>query len=234
MPALVVVPTYDERDTIEQTVTQLLDRPAAPDVLVVDDNSPDGTRDVVTKLIDTSHDRVSLLARPGKLGLGRAYTAAFRYALELEIYDVIVQMDADGSHSPAEIDVLIDTVKAGADLAIGSRYVAGGDAPGLDWRRGLLSRGGNEYARLLTRISVKDLTGGFKAWRADLLRTVLERAPDSDGYTFQVEMTLRAARAGADIREVPITFHERRAGQSKLDWRIAAEAVWRVPRLALH
>jgi dolichol-phosphate mannosyltransferase len=232
MPALVVVPTYNERDTVENTVLELLERPAKPDVLIVDDNSPDGTQAIVNRLVATCDDRVSLLARPAKQGLGRAYVAGFEYAIGLGVYDVIVQMDADGSHDPRDVDALIDALDAGADLAIGSRYVGGGDSNGLSWSRELLSRGGNQYARLLLRTGVSDLTGGFKAWRPELLAKVLATSTESDGYAFQVEMTLRAARAGATIREAPITFHERRAGESKMNWRIAMEAVWLVPRMA--
>jgi dolichol-phosphate mannosyltransferase len=233
MRVVVVVPTYNERDTISPTIHQLLKRPCRPDILVVDDSSPDGTGALVRAEIAAEPSRVSLLERPGKQGLGRAYAAGFAHALSLDPYDVVVQMDADGSHDPADVDRLVDAASH-ADLAIGSRYVAGGRSTGLSGPRLWLSRGGNGYARALVRIGVSDLTGGFKAWRSDLLATLLEPATGSDGYAFQIEMTVRAARSGARIVEVPIIFHERRAGTSKMDWRIAVEAAWLVPRLTRH
>jgi dolichol-phosphate mannosyltransferase len=231
--ALVVVPTYNERETISDTIEALLERPCQPDILVVDDSSPDGTGAIVTAAMALQPERIHLLERPGKQGLGRAYAAGFAQALSTDKYDVIVQMDADGSHAPSDVDRLI-AAAADADLVIGSRYVTGGHSDGLSRPRELLSRGGNTYARLLLRAGVNDLTGGFKAWRSDLLARLLEEATASDGYGFQIEMTLRAARRGARIREVPITFHERVAGSSKMTWRIATEAAWLVPWMARH
>ena len=228
MRTVVVVPTYDERDTIEATVQSLLDRPCRPDVLVVDDSSPDGTGDVVRALASESPGRVELLVRPDKEGLGRAYIAGFAQAVAAGRYDVIVQMDADGSHDPADVDRLVEATDR-ADLVIGSRYVSGGSSAGLTRGRELLSRGGNAYARFLVHRGVSDLTGGFKAWRAPLLAGVIQQPTTSDGYAFQIEMTVRAVRAGARVVEVPITFLERRAGRSKMDWRIAVEAAWVVP-----
>jgi dolichol-phosphate mannosyltransferase len=233
MPPVVVVPTYNERDTITTTIEQLLARPCKPDILVVDDSSPDGTGALVNAAMALEPERVHLLERPGKQGLGRAYAEGFAKAVSNPAYDVVVQMDADGSHAPADVDRLV-AAAADADLVIGSRYVSGGSSIGLSGPREWLSRGGNSYARMLVRAGVTDLTGGFKAWRADLLRTLLGEATGSDGYAFQIEMTVRAARAGARIREVPITFHERRAGSSKMDWRIAAEAAWMVPWMVRH
>ncbi|HEX3824091.1 MAG TPA: polyprenol monophosphomannose synthase [Mycobacteriales bacterium] len=231
--AVVVVPTYNECDTIEHTLDTLLVRACRPDILVVDDNSPDGTGALVKAAMEAAPDRVHLLERPTKEGLGRAYAAGFRKALEDGRYDVIVQMDADGSHAPSDVDRLVNAT-ADADLVIGSRYVTGGQTDGLTGHRELLSRGGNAYARALLRAGVNDLTGGFKAWRSELLATLLTQATASDGYGFQIEMTLRAARRGARIRELPITFHERRAGLSKMNWRIASEAAWLVPWMARH
>ncbi|HTW21141.1 MAG TPA: glycosyltransferase, partial [Mycobacteriales bacterium] len=178
-------------------------------------------------------ERVHLLENPGKLGLGRAYATGFARALSFDQYDVVVQMDADGSHAASDVDRLVAAAED-ADLVIGSRYVPGGSSLGLVGARGLLSRGGNSYARLLVHTKVNDLTGGFKAWRATLLAKLIGEATGSDGYAFQIEMTVRAARAGARIVEVPITFHARRAGSSKMDWRIAAEAAWLVPWMARH
>lgn len=233
MRAVVVIPTYNECDTISGIVEQVLARPVQPDVLVVDDGSPDGTAELVRKAAAAAPGRVDLLERAGKDGLGRAYADGFAHALDGG-YDVIVQMDADGSHAPYDVDRLVEAT-AEADLVIGSRYVEGGSSAGLTGGRAILSRGGNTYARMLLHVGVNDLTGGFKAWRRDLLAELLaQKASASDGYGFQIEMTLRAARHGARIREIPITFYERRAGTSKMNWRIAREAVWKVPWMARH
>jgi dolichol-phosphate mannosyltransferase len=233
MRSVVVVPTFNERETIGQTLEQLLERPCCPDVLVVDDSSPDGTATLVREAMAYRPGRVQLLERPAKQGIGRAYSDGFQQVLESGRYDVVVQMDADGSHAPEDVDRLV-AATANADLVIGSRYVDGGSSNGLTGGRGMLSRGGNAYARLILRTGVNDLTGGFKAWRTSLLSTLLDSSTASDGYSFQIEMTLRAARNGARIREVPITFHERRAGTSKMNWRIAGEAAVLVPWMRRH
>jgi dolichol-phosphate mannosyltransferase len=233
MRSIVVVPTYNERETILLMIDQLLERPIETDILVVDDNSPDGTADLVKAAIRHTPGRLHLLERPAKQGLGRAYAAGFAHALRHNVYDVVVQMDADGSHDPADVDRLVEAL-SDADLAVGSRYVPGGRVDGLTGGREVLSRGGNAYARLVLRAGVNDLTGGFKAWRSDLLGRLLDEATASDGYGFQIEMTLRAKRCGARILEIPIVFHERRAGSSKMNWRIASEAAWLVPWLARH
>jgi dolichol-phosphate mannosyltransferase len=233
MRSIVVVPTYNERDTIPDLLEQLLERPTAPDILVVDDNSPDGTAELVKAASSAAPGRVRLLERPGKQGLGRAYAAGFAHALSLGGYEAVVQMDADGSHHPADVDRLLAAL-SDADLAIGSRYIDGGRVDGLTGGREVLSRGGNLYARTILRAGVHDLTGGFKAWRSGLLAELLTSPPASDGYGFQVEMTLRADRNGARIIEVPIVFHERRAGVSKMNWRIASEAAWLVPWMRRH
>ncbi|MBV9484927.1 MAG: polyprenol monophosphomannose synthase [Frankiaceae bacterium] len=233
MRSVVVVPTYNECDTIPKLIDQLLERPVEPDILIVDDNSPDGTADLVRSAIAAAPDRIQLLERPGKEGLGRAYAAGFGFAIDRGAYDVILQMDADGSHDPVDVDRLVHAT-ADADLVIGSRYVSGGRSDGLTGGREVLSRGGNLYARSFLRTGVRDLTGGFKAWRTELLATLLHEANASHGYGFQVEMTLRAARSGARIAEIPIIFHERRAGSSKMNWRIAGEAARLVPWMARH
>jgi dolichol-phosphate mannosyltransferase len=233
MRAIVVVPTYNECETIAETLKQLLERPCQPDILVVDDNSPDGTAAIVAAAMVEEPDRITLLERPTKQGLGRAYADGFRAALATNSYDVIAQMDADGSHNPSDIDRLVAAL-SDADLAIGSRYVRGGHSDGLSGPRKWLSRGGNAYARLLVHAGVSDLTGGFKAWRSDLLSKLVDEVTGSDGYAWQIEMTVRAARDGARIQEVPITFLERRAGTSKMDWHIALEAARLVPWMATH
>ena len=227
MSVVVVLPTYNERENVERTVSAVLASAVHPHVLVVDDSSPDGTGELVSRMAATEPDRVQLLERPGKHGLGRAYAAAFTHVLPAG-HDVIVQMDVDGSHDPADVDRLVAALD-GADLALGSRYVPGGDVSGWTRKREWLSRGGNTYARLLLGSSLHDLTGGFKAWRADLLRRLDVGSTASDGYAFQIEMTMRAVRAGARVTEVPIVFRDREAGQSKMSGRIALEALLSVP-----
>jgi dolichol-phosphate mannosyltransferase len=228
MSVVVVIPTYNERDNIERIARAVLDRPCRPRLLVVDDGSPDGTADVVSKLAVDLPDRVSVLQRGAKSGLGRAYAAGFGTALAEFTPEIVVQMDADGSHDPADIDPLVDALDS-ADLAIGSRYVGGGRVEGWSLGRQVLSRGGNLYSRVLLRSPVRDLTGGFKAWRAELLAKVNPSTTASDGYAFQIEMTIRAQALGARIVEVPVVFRDRMAGSSKMSSRIAIEALRRVP-----
>jgi dolichol-phosphate mannosyltransferase len=227
---VVVVPTYNERDNIEGHVRAVLVRASDPRVLVVDDSSPDGTGDVVRRLAEEFPGRVRLLTRPAKQGLARAYGAGFEAALSEAAPDVIVQMDVDGSHDPADIDRMLAALET-ADLVLGSRYVPGGDVSGWTKGREWLSRGGNTYARVLLGSRIRDLTGGFKAWRADLLATLDPTSTRNDGYGFQIEMTLRAARAGARIVEIPIVFRDREVGESKMSGRIALESLVSVPRL---
>ena len=228
MSVVVVLPTYNERENVDRVARAILARPSEPRLLVVDDGSPDGTAGIVTHLGREFPGRVTLLARTGKSGLGRAYAAGFEAALGREAADVVVQMDADGSHDPADIDRLIAALDA-ADVALGSRYVPGGSVSGWSRHRELISRGGNRYARLLLGTGLRDLTGGFKAWRAECLAKLDAASTASDGYAFQIEMTMRAVRCGARVVEVPIVFHERVAGTSKMSTRIAVEALLGVP-----
>lgn len=230
MAVVVVLPTYNERENIERIADAILARPMSPSLLVVDDGSPDGTANLVTAIGKQQPGRVTLLSRSGKSGLGRAYAAGFEAALAIPDVDIVVQMDADGSHDPADIDRLVAALDH-ADLALGSRYVRGGAVNGWSKHRELLSRGGNIYARLLLGSPLRDLTGGFKAWRAECLRGLDAATTASDGYAFQIEMTTRAAAAGARIVEVPITFSERVAGSSKMSSRIAIEALLGVPAM---
>lgn len=224
------MPTYNERENIKAIAADVLARPCAPHLLVVDDSSPDGTGDIVGKLAAEQPERVSLLSREGKTGLGRAYAAGFAYALDELHPTVVVQMDADGSHDPADIDRLVAATKD-ADLVIGSRYMAGGAIKGWSIHRLWLSRAGNLYARTILDSAVRDLTGGFKAWRADLLGKLDAPTTASDGYAFQIEMTMRASAAGARVREIPIVFHDRVAGSSKMSSKIAIEALRGVPAM---
>lgn len=230
MDVVVVMPTYNERDNIHQIARAVLDRPCRPRLLVVDDGSPDGTAQIVTQLGEELPGRVSLLSREGKSGLGRAYAAGFAVALSDFDPDAVVQMDADGSHDPAEMDRLLAGLDH-ADLVLGSRYIPGGRIEGWSRGREVLSRGGNIYTRLVLGSPYRDLTGGFKAWRAELLRKLDAASTASDGYAFQIEMTMRAKSAGARIVEVPITFRERVAGTSKMSSKIAIEALRNVPAM---
>lgn len=231
----IVLPTYNEADNVEWMVRELDVRLTARceryHVLVVDDASPDGTGAIADRLAEEDA-RVRVLHRPGKDGLAEAYLAGFAYALAHDA-DVVVQMDCDGSHHPGALPRLLRALEDGADVAIGSRYVAGG---GTDWTAGrrLLSRLGSLYARQVLGVRVRDLTGGFKAFRADVLRTVELSALRCKGFGFQIETTYRALREGFTVREVAIRFTDRRRGESKMTWRIALEAFDAVPRLRLR
>jgi len=227
---VVVLPTYNERESIEAVVRAILARQLQTRLLGVDDGSPDGTAAIVTELSREFPGRITLLARSGKSGLGRAYAAGFEAALAEPGTDIVVQMDADGSHDPADIDRLVAALDT-ADVALGSRYIPGGSVSGWSRHRELISRGGNRYARLLLGTGLRDLTGGFKAWRAECLAGLDAASTASDGYAFQIEMTMRAVRAGARIVEVPIVFRERVAGTSKMSTRIAVEALLGVPAM---
>ena len=229
----VALPTYNERDNLEPMVRRLLQLLPTGHILVVDDDSPDGTG-LLADEIAAANDRVSVLHRKKKEGLGAAYRAAFGWLLDRPDCATIVQMDCDFSHDPADVPRLVAAVEQGADLAIGSRYVTGGGTPGWPMRRRLISRGGSRFARTVLRLPVRDLTGGFKAWRADLLRSLDLARVGTQGYGFQVEMTWRAHTAGAVIRELPIIFGERRAGQSKMSRRIIVEALLMVLRLRVE
>jgi dolichol-phosphate mannosyltransferase len=228
----VVLPTYNEAETIEPVVRAV--REAAPvprRILVVDDSSPDGTGEIAGRLA-AEHEDVSVLHRPRKLGLGPAYLAGFRVALDGGA-GLVVQMDADFSHDPAELGKLLEATRE-ADLVIGSRYVPGGRV--TDWGQGRLavSRGGSRYARAVLGLDIQDMTSGFKCWRRGALAALELDTVRSQGYAFQVEMTYRACRAGLRVVEVPITFRDRRVGDSKMTGSIMLEAAWRVPALRLR
>lgn len=228
----VVLPTYQEAENLPGIAAAILDALPGARLLVVDDNSPDGTGDLADTLA-TRDPRVTVRHRPGKQGLGRAYLDGFRIALEGGALS-IVQMDADWSHDPAALPALVTPVlEDRADLVIGSRYVAGGRV--LDWGFGrrLISRGGSLFARLVLGLRPHDLTGGFKAWRATTLAGIAFDGIHAGGYVFQIEMTQRASQAGARVVEVPITFQDRRVGQSKMSRRIIVEALLVVVRLRI-
>ena len=223
--AIVVLPTYNERDNLPQLVPLILED-SRFDVLVVDDNSPDGTADAAETLQSDFPDRVHLIRRSGKLGLGTAYLEGFHWSLARE-YDLICEMDADFSHDPLVLPRLADAT-VGADLVLGSRYVPGGQTVNWSTMRRIISRGGSAYARTILGLDYHDLTGGFKCFRRQVLEAIDLDSVDSTGYAFQIEMTYRAHQAGFRVIEVPITFHERRAGYSKMDSSIVSEALFRV------
>jgi dolichol-phosphate mannosyltransferase len=220
----VILPTYDEAENIGPISAAILEALPEATLLVVDDGSPDGTGQLADALA-AADPRIRVRHRSAKQGLGRAYLDGFGRALDGGA-TVIVQMDADFSHDPAVLPDLIGPVVAGeADLVIGSRYTAGGGVVDWGFGRRLISRGGSLFARTVLRLSPNDLTGGFKAWRADTLAGVPFDGVHAGGYVFQIEMTFRASRAGARIREIPITFRDRRVGQSKMSRRIVVEAL---------
>ena len=224
---LVVLPTYDERATIEQVIAGVLDRPDDVSILVVDDSSPDGTADAVRAIAD-GDPRVRLRERPSRSGLASAYLLGFDVAIT-EGYDLVVEMDSDLSHDPAELGRLLDHAPQ-AGLVIGSRYVPGGSVTNWSKLRLGLSRAGNLYARMMLGLPVKDATSGYRVYRREVLRALLATPVVSDGYGFQVELALRAWRSGYEVAEVPITFREREHGASKISRRIVVEALWLITK----
>lgn len=220
----VVLPTYNERENLEPMVAAILAALPEAALLVVDDGSPDGTGELADTLA-AREARVSVLHRPAKEGLGVAYRDGFRWVLERPGTRAVVQMDADFSHDPAVLPTLLAPLMGTADLVLGTRYMAGGDTVGWPLRRRLLSRGGTLFARTVLLLPYRDLTGGFKAWRAELLDAIRLRETSSSGYGFQVETTWWAHRRGAKIVQVPIVFRERVAGSSKMNGAIVREAM---------
>lgn len=226
---LIAIPTYNERDCVESIVSAV--RASVPDatVMVVDDNSPDGTGQVADDIAKRDA-QVRVLHRTEKAGLGAAYLHAFSIALN-EGWDRVVQMDADFSHDPKDVPRLLQALDEGADMAVGSRYIAGGATQNWGLSRRIISRGGGIYARMALGVKVNDLTAGFKAWKAETLRGIKLAAVDARGYGFQIEMTYRTLLAGFQVREVPILFVDRRVGASKMSGSIFFEAltlVWRL------
>jgi dolichol-phosphate mannosyltransferase len=232
-PVWVVIPTFNEAANIEQIVrvtARELQRVVSGEhrILVVDDSSPDGTgaiADALARELET----VEVLHRPAKTGLGHAYLAGFARALDGGA-ELVIEMDADFSHDPGYLGDLLEAAKD-ADLVLGSRYVAGGGVSNWGLLRRLVSRGGGVYARVLLRVNVRDLTGGFKCIRRQVLEAIDLGSVRAEGYVFQIEVTYRALLAGFRVREVPIVFRDRAAGSSKMSARIALEAMWLVPRL---
>lgn len=229
---LIILPTYNEALNLTWIVPAILTQVPNVDILIVDDNSPDGTGDIADQMADVD-PRVRVLHRQGKEGLGAAYLAGFAWAQEAG-YEFVMEMDADGSHRPEHLPAMIEAA-ANADAVIGSRWTKGGATVDWPWQRKVLSRGGNFYARLMLGVPVNDITGGFRVYRTALLSRMNLDGIHARGYGFQVEMTYRAYRSGARIVEVPIIFPERTYGQSKMSTNIVAEAmklvtVWGIQR----
>lgn len=229
--ALVLIPTYNEAENLAKLVPQVLEQDARIEVLVIDDNSPDGTGRIADELA-ASVSRIHVLHRPAKQGLGQAYLAGFRWALQRG-YDYVFEMDADFSHDPEHLKQFLAAVES-ADLVLGSRYLHG-RVTVVNWPIGrlLLSYFANVYARWVTGLSVWDLTGGFKCFRRHVLEAIDLEKVRSNGYAFQIEMSVRAWRRGFRITEIPIVFVDRTEGHSKMNRAIVREAVWMVPRLRL-
>ena len=230
--AWLILPTYNEAENIEAIVHAALEQLALTGrehtILIVDDGSPDGTGRLADGLAER-HPEVRVLHRTQKQGLGRAYLAGFEVALA-DGAELVLEMDSDFSHDPADLPRLI-AAAGEADLVLGSRYVEGGGVENWGAVRRLLSRAGSLYARALLRVPVRDLTGGFKCFNRRVLETIDLTGVHADGYGFQIELTYRAIQAGFSVKEIPIRFHERRQGHSKMTPRIALEAVWKVPAL---
>jgi dolichol-phosphate mannosyltransferase len=222
---LVIVPTYNEADNITAVAGRLRASVPEADLLIADDNSPDGTGKIADEMAE-SDEHVHVLHRPGKQGLGAAYLAGFRWGIE-HGYDVLVEMDADGSHRPEELPRLLSALEH-ADLVLGSRWVAGGQVVNWPRSRQWLSRGGSAYSRFMLRLPVRDVTGGYRAFRAGTLTGLDLDEVRSQGYCFQVDLVRRAVACGCRVTEVPITFVEREHGVSKMSRAIVLEALWRV------
>jgi dolichol-phosphate mannosyltransferase len=222
---LVIIPTYNERENLERIVSRTRDSVPEAHIVVADDNSPDGTGDIADALVAID-DHIHVLHRAGKEGLGAAYLSGFAWAID-QGYDVLVEMDADGSHQPEQLPKLLAALR-NADVVLGSRWVNGGSVVNWPKHREFLSRGGNLYTRAMLGIPLHDATGGYRAFRADALRTLDLSDVESKGYCFQVDMAWRAVRSGLRVVEVPIEFVERELGDSKMNPKIVTEALWRV------
>ena len=230
MKALVIIPTYKERENLVPLLKQIFSQELPLEVLIVDDNSPDGTGAVADQ-IAAADPRVHVMHRPGKMGLGSAYVAGFRYALERD-YDAAFEMDADFSHNPESLPEFLRELES-ADLVVGSRYLHGVTVVNWPLKRLILSYGANVYSRVITGVPLKDVTGGFKCFRRQVLEALDLSRVRSDGYGFQIEINYKTWRKGFRIREIPIMFVDRRAGESKMNRKIVWEAAWMVWRLRI-
>lgn len=230
MKALVVIPTYNERENLDPLLRQVFAQGLPIEVLIIDDNSPDGTGAMADELA-AADPRVHVMHRAGKMGLGSAYVAGFRYALERD-YDAVFEMDADFSHNPDSLPEFLRELET-ADLVVGSRYLHGVTVVNWPLKRLILSYGANVYSRVITGIPIKDLTGGYKCFRRRVLESLDLSRVKSDGYGFQIEINYKAWRKGFRIKEIPILFVDRRAGESKMNRRIVWEAAFMVWRLRI-
>ncbi len=223
MQTLVVLPTYQEAENIEQMLESVRKVEPEMDILVIDDGSPDGTADLAEVVADEL-GQIEVIRRSGKLGLGSAYRMGFARGLEAG-YDAMIEMDSDLSHDPTALPSFSEALADGADLVIGSRYVPGGRIPGWPWERRLLSKAGNLYADRMLRLGLRDATAGYRMYRAEALRAIDLDTVHADGYGFQIEMAYRILRSGGRVVEVPITFTDRLHGSSKMSLRIVLEAM---------
>jgi dolichol-phosphate mannosyltransferase len=228
--SLIIVPTYNEAENIEPLVSAILALEAGLEILIVDDNSPDGTGEIADRL-NRELPAIHVLHRPGKMGLGTAYVEGFKWAIEHD-YDYIFEMDCDFSHNPSYLPTFLTQIES-ADLVIGSRYIKGGNTPNWGVLRKLISRGGNTFARLMLGLKTHDCTGGFRCYRRQVLQKVPWHKIRLQGYGFQVGAVYYVERLGGRIAEFPITFEDRRVGQSKMSFRIVIEAFAYVTRMAL-
>ncbi|QLY26861.1 polyprenol monophosphomannose synthase [Bdellovibrio sp. KM01] len=225
MKTLIVIPTYNEKENVQTIVPAVFAQNLGVDILVVDDNSPDGTGSIVREMQKTL-PQLNLLSRPGKQGLGKAYIAGFRWGID-QGYEAIVEMDADFSHRPEDLGPLLNTLKNN-DFAVGSRYVEGGRTVNWGLMRKIISRGGGIYSRLILGFPLNDWTGGFNAWKKETLIGIDLATVESNGYSFQIELKYKAMKKGFKGAESPIVFEDRRVGQSKMSLKIVLEAFWRV------
>lgn len=232
MRVLIIVATYNERENIEDLINDIYSFAPEVNILVIDDNSPDKTYEIVENLKEKKYkDKLFLMKRKGKLGLGTAYVDGFNWALNNK-YDVVMQMDADFSHNPKYIPQFLEAIKTN-DLVLGSRYVVGGGVVNWGFIRKAISQGGSLYARTILGIKVRDLTGGFKCWRSKVLESIDINSLKSNGYSFQIETTYKTIRKGFKVKEIPIIFEDRRVGQSKMSSKIFIEALLMVLKLKL-
>ncbi|MFC1493638.1 polyprenol monophosphomannose synthase [candidate division KSB1 bacterium] len=228
MRTLIIIPTYNEINNINRIIDAVLSEGESMEVLIVDDNSPDGTGNAVKELMK-DESRIHLLEREGKMGLGTAYICGFKYAIENK-YDYVFEMDADFSHNPVEIPNFLKNIKEN-DLVLGSRYIQGVNVVNWPLRRLILSYGANVYTRIITGLRVRDATGGYKCFRREVLEAIDLDKIHSNGYTFQIEMTYKAWKKGFKIKEIPIVFIDRVQGQSKMSRKIIIEAIFMVWKL---
>ncbi|MFD1211527.1 polyprenol monophosphomannose synthase [Arthrobacter sp. GCM10027362] len=231
MRVVTIIPTYNEIQSLPLTVSRLRQAVPDSDVLVVDDNSPDGTGELADRMA-AEDPAIHVLHRRGKEGLGAAYVAGFKWGLERG-YDALVEMDADGSHQPEELPRLVGALEQGADMVKGSRWIPGGKVVNWPLHRKLLSRGGSLYSRILLGVRIRDITGGYNAFQADTLRKIDLDSVESVGYCFQVDLTWKTLKNGFAVREVPITFVEREFGQSKMSGNIVLESILLVTKWGL-